>query len=130
MNKKRRNIIYVDASLKEGICYVGLFDLQSGREIRVRCPGVETSIEGEYYALLLGVYYSEKNKFKNPWVLSDNEPVTRSELANTLRNNGVGISWIPREANFQADAACNDESISPSKYWPILSSIGKATNFI
>lgn len=132
MNKKRRKIIYVDASHTPGEnkCFLGLFDLQSNSSIRVEMPGIKSSIQGEYLAVLLGVYHANLMKYKSPWILSDNESVTTSKLSDTIRHSGVGISWVPREANFIADSICSNAEIeSSSELVAIIKAMHKISIF-
>ena len=116
--RKKREIIYVDASIKKEKATIYLIhqkkDVQKDTVIVLKFDKkfVSTSQNAEEMAILLGVSYADFNGLKNCIILSDNQSATTDESLNEiLKKHGLKCSWIPREINL----ADNIEEKEPYK---------------
>jgi hypothetical protein len=99
-----RRILYVDASVKNGICKIALFDHKIDKLDVIEYKSDITSAVAEKYAVLNAALYSVKHNLNRVHILTDHQPAVGDErIAKIFRDLDLTISWIPREINVVAD---------------------------
>jgi len=119
MSHKR--LIYVDASIKKKRTTISLYDAKSDVKMVLQLKNVTNSTEAEKYAVLQAILYIIKHELKNSYILSDNKRVAEDEKINEIcKNNGIGITWVPREINKIADRITKLEPTLHKDSWENL----------
>ena len=119
--KKIRHIIYVDASVRDGVSKIGLYDMKNHATHILQLNDIPNNNVAEEYAVLHALLYIIKNGLENCHILSDNLQATNNKnISSFCRENSVSISWIPREINKVADSICKLSPTCKEKDWNIL----------
>lgn len=104
---KVKDIIHFDASICNGVCGIGVWDLK--RQVKVYksyAIDKQCSYTGEIMALLTAMEYAWENKISNPILLTDNSTLAEQGIPKrfTKKFGTARLHWIPRELNEEADA--------------------------
>jgi len=133
---KKRRIIYVDASTINSESKVSIYDTENNLTHTLDLINISNNNLAEKYAVLNAILYIVKNNFTNAHILSDNLAANNFTNAHILSDNlaatqdkkvvelakeeGISISWIPREINVIADKMTKLEATQKEKDWNIL----------
>lgn len=133
-SKKRRELIYVDASGKDNKEFkISLYDIERNATLNLFIGEVDNSTEAEKYAIYYAIYHIKKYDYKNGHILCDNLSATEDDLLVKLKNRyKIGLTWIPREANKIADKTSKAESTAKKEEANILKfiiSLSKSSSF-
>jgi hypothetical protein len=103
--KQPRRLIYVDASkVEEEGFRIALYDKVSHATHIVHFSHLTNNTKAEMYALFYAFFYIQKYGFTRCHILGDNQSAVQSQTVQEMASlYGVGVSWIPREANEVAD---------------------------
>lgn len=118
---KKRRIIYVDASTINQESKVSIYDTGNNLTHTLDLIEVNNNNLAEKYAVLNAVLYVVKNNFKNAHILSDNLAATQDKkITELIKEQGISISWIPREINVIADKITKLDATQKEKDWNLL----------
>lgn len=118
---KKRRIIYVDASTINQESKVSIYDTGNNLTHTLNLIEVNNNNLAEKYAVLNAVLYVVKNDFKNAHILSDNLAATQDKkITELIKEQGISISWIPREINVIADKITKLNATQKEKDWNLL----------
>ena len=115
MSKKRKKIIYVDASIKKDKAILSLVHKinNNGADnvvitMEFKNEFISKSQNAEIMAILFGISYARFNSLKNCIILSDSETsVNNKSLRKFLEENKIRCIWIPREINLADNIKSN-----------------------
>jgi hypothetical protein len=122
LNKKIKNMIYVDASSLEGLYKIGLYDKTNHIKHTVELgTSVKKISDAECYAVLYGLLYIQKRSSQNRYVLMNDceSAVQNKKLLNLGNSLNTRIIWIPREIN-KADKIAKKRVNKKENVWKIL----------
>ena len=118
---KKRRIIYVDASTINSESKVSIYDTENNLTHTLDLINISNNNLAEKYAVLNAILYIVKNNFTNAHILSDNLAATQDKkVVELAKEEGISISWIPREINVIADKITKLEATQKEKDWNIL----------
>lgn len=118
---KKRRIIYVDASTINSESKVSIYDRENNLTHTLDLINISNNNLAEKYAVLNAILYIVKNNFTNAHILSDNLAATQDKkVVELAKEEGISISWIPREINVIADKMTKLEATQKEKDWNIL----------
>jgi alanyl-tRNA synthetase len=117
-----RRLIYVDAS-RDGNhqCKISLYDKEKSATHVLQLKDIDKIHIAEEYAILYAILYIKKHAYERCHILCDNESAVNSKMVEYLKKDyGIGVSWIPREANEVADKMSRLEPTLKEKEWNLL----------
>ena len=120
MTKKRR-IIYVDATTKDGNSKISLYDTGNNLTHILDLIDISNTNIAEAYAVLNAILYVVKNDYSHCCILSDNKGVANNQKILVLcKEKAISLHWIPREINVVADKILKLEPTAKVQDWHTL----------
>lgn len=119
LNRKEKNIIYVDASSNQGKYCIGLWDKTNKvRHTLALGDPVKQISDAETYAVLYGLLYIQKSNNPNRHILMNDceGAVKNKKLLDLGGILNTKIMWIPREIN-KADKIAKMRVNKKAKVW-------------
>jgi len=119
---KTRQVIYVDASGKEGVFVIGFLHVnEDQRRTILLADSVSNIKEAEMQAAIYGLYYAKKNDLKKAIILSDCKATCVDKTIKSLAQEwGSVLSWIPREINLADPVSKDNRYMSEDTSWNIF----------
>jgi len=117
--RKKKNIIYVDASSFNGRFKIGLYDKNRKRKHTLKLGKAIKHIHiAEQYAILYGLMYIQKRNTTKKYILMNDceSAVSDDALMNLSIRINTRLLWIPREIN-KADKIAKSKVNKKKKVW-------------